>query len=364
MYILKNAPKEDSEAAQRGSAVHVALESIINSKLAGEAPKPYDLLMKEALAKHPVRRHDTFLFVGQAIKLFLDDPLKAINPEKVVGIEEELAVDHNYEPIPYDAPPEQVAVRGKADVLMIDGSIATLIDHKTQMFVGDEDNQSFQMALYALLVLCTYSYITEVRTIIHYAAPMLNFYSRPAIWRREDLEDFKVFLEQRIGMAETIDVNNLEAIPGKYCQYCSVINDCPMKAEIENERIAKPGPIVSADMALDYAKASLYMDERAKGVDEYLKDYVKNIGPIPVGDSVFEMRTYQGRSYTKPLLILDALKRHGINTDSYIKVDSGALAELMDNPAIKPELKAELDKLTYSKPTSKVSAYKQKKGAR
>lgn len=361
-YILKDAEEEHSEAANRGSAVHLALEAIINAELAGKPKPSHESLLEAAVRAHPVRLHETFAFISQAIHAFAAEPLRVIIPDKVVGVEELLAVDRHYKPVDYDSP--EAVVRGKADVLMVDGHIGTLIDHKTQMYVGDDDAESFQMALYALLVLCTYPYLTELRTIIHYAAPRLNFYSRPAIWKREDLEQFKIFLEQRIAMAETIQAETKQACPGGYCQYCSVMDDCPMNAKLHDGKLVKPGPIKDASTALEYAAAHVFMEERRKGVQEHLNDYVKHVGPVPVGDSVVEIRTYGGRSYDNISAVLDCLKSHDIDPGAYIKLDSGALSDLIESPNTRPELKQKLEALTYKKPTLRMGVYKQKKGAR
>jgi hypothetical protein len=361
-YIVKDAPEEHSEAANRGSAVHLALECIINAELAG-SPKPsHESLLDAAVRAHPVQLHETFVFIAQAIHAFAAEPLRVIIPDKVVGVEELLAVDRFYKPVEYDSP--EAVIRGKADVLMIDGSVGTLIDHKTQMFVGDDDAESFQMALYALLVLCTYPYLTELRTIIHYAAPRLNFYSRPAMWKREDLEQFKIFVEQRIAMAETIVSDNAQACPGKYCQYCSVLVECPMAAKLNEGKLLKPGPIKDADTALEYAAAHVFMEEKRSTVQEHLNAYVRDIGPVPVGDSVVEIRTYGGRGYDKTHAVVECLKKHGLDPANFTKLDSKALSDLIESPNVKAELRMELEKLTSKKPTLKLGVYKQAKGAR
>jgi hypothetical protein len=358
-YIKKDSPKEFKEAANRGSIVHMAIESTLNAALLKKPTPDRDQLLKEGLSKYPLEHKTTFDFVKEAVSLYMENPLKMITVDEVVGVEELLAVDINYNPVEFEAP--NAAYRGIADVLMIKGDVGTLIDHKTKLSIEKEDANSFQMALQALLVLSTYPYLRELNTIIHYAAPTLNYYSKPAVWNRKDLQEFKTFLEHRVAVAESIPVENNIANKGSYCQFCTVIDSCPINTRVTKEYLGALMPIQTAAQATEYAEAYMYLEEKSKEIYDFLKEYVQTLGPVFVGDSVAEIRTYAGRSYDKQDAIIKCLQKHQLPVQSLLKVDSKALSDIIDSPNISEAARVELEALTYKKPTLRMGIFKNKR---
>jgi len=73
-------------------------------------------------------------------------------------VEQKMALDIDLKPVDFNAP--DCWVRGKCDVLTIDGAVARGIDHKT----GKRKSGSRQMILMALLIFYHYPEVMEIRT--------------------------------------------------------------------------------------------------------------------------------------------------------------------------------------------------------
>lgn len=357
-YILQDIDKRSSAAARKGQAAHLAFEHIVNKKISHDtAPidptQLADWACKQALVDDP----ELYRIVQASVRLFLEGWEQfPVLLDKVVGVEELLAVDAAGQACDYDAP--EAYMRGKADVLMIDGAVATIIDHKMQL--NYETSDTFQMAIYAALVFMIYPYVEEVRTILHFAAPEMAFCGRAYRWTREAALQQYSIAQHLISLAEMgtgVEKKTL-AEPGYYCQYCSVLHLCPEKARIEKSVVQKPGPIADTKTAMEYAKSYVFLKEYVSAVESHLKDYLRNVSRIPVGSSsVVEMRASMSRAYDRRDDILAALEKHGLTPMDYLTISGTTIGKLI-NKCPNPQLLSELESLTYKKPTVKMGVYK------
>mgnify|MGYP001114798074 FL=1 len=193
LKVARDVKDTGSAAMSYGNAVHKAAE----------------LYIKEGTPIPP-----KFSFVEESLKV-----LQGIEGEKHCEIRFSLAkADGDYYPTTYFA--KDVWWRGIADLLIVDGDKAYLIDYKTGKNAKYADTKQLD-----LLAGATFTYYPEVKTIKSALAYVVSneFIQKEhtADMRKSYLTVFDDELE-RLEVAEETEVWN--AVDGPLCAYCPVIS--------------------------------------------------------------------------------------------------------------------------------------------
>lgn len=350
-YIRRDVKKEHSEVANRGSAIHYAFEKITNSLAMNKKLDDLDSLISEAFEKYPLKEHENLNFIREAIYNYYNEANKPFKPENIAGIELKLGIKYNLSPCEYDDP--EVFFRGIIDILEIDNDKAHIIDHKSQMYI--ESSNTFQLGGYALLVKAHFPYLNEIKTTLHFHAPSLNFYSYPSFWDDNKLQHVAKDLRRYIKIAEFIeDSDNVDATPGKYCQYCPVISECPILAKVSSGKIKMIGPIGDAQTAMEYAKALTALDEFSSQAKKQLRNFLEKTGAsISLGDSEYQLRTYRNKCYNSSEEIIKILNQNKMNLHEYVNLNNSKLNEIKDKNIVN-----ELDKHSFTDVSIRMGSFK------
>lgn len=240
-YIRKDKIISDTVASARGSAVHYIFEHLGRVRAKGEVPtrSQIEQWTSEAMAQFPAAYSEVKM-VMEATNCYLANPSPYANATTVT--EKEFAVQLFLEDTFADVVPERVytplqyTVDGKSnplaylgakiDQLSIDtiAKVITVLDHKTTPSASESSDFNFQMGCYAWLVKLHYPEY-QIRTVIHFANPDLNFYGAPRYWSDEDLAEIDSEIHTRIRTIESW--HQFNELPGGHCDYCHMSTDCP-----------------------------------------------------------------------------------------------------------------------------------------
>lgn len=249
-YIKKDRIVSDTVASARGAAIHLVLQKITESRVRGDAITPDTLnkWIELSIGNFPAAYQQVDLVKGAA-NAYVGNPSPYIN--KDTGCEKELAVSlYEEESFVDDAVPNRAYVKvplstgngyglnpeaffgAKIDQLSIDhtNKVITVLDHKSTPSANKDPDHIFQLGLYAWVVSLFAPPGYQIRTVIHYAHPDLNFYAPPIYWKSEDLQEAESELLTRVRSIESF--REYPALPGSHCDYCHMAAGCPELKDI------------------------------------------------------------------------------------------------------------------------------------
>ena len=253
-YILKDKIISDTLASSRGSAIHEVLQKITEHHVTGTeiTPKMLDGWIHEALGKFPAAYEQAKL-VKDAAVAYVSNPSPYINQstlcEKSFAVrlyEEDSFLDdvipgRAYVKVPYELgeggrnnanPNAYFGARLDQISVDEDNKVVTVLDHKSTPSASSNADHDFQMGCYAWLVSLYYPEY-EIRTVLHYAHPRLNFYAAPVYWDKESLDDVEDEIRVRVSSIESF--SEFPALPGSHCDYCHMIQQCPELRTIQEQ---------------------------------------------------------------------------------------------------------------------------------
>jgi hypothetical protein len=111
------------------------------------------------------------------------------------------------------------------------------MDHKTTPSSNKNEDHVFQMGCYAWLVSLYYPGY-QIKTVIHYAHPSLNFYGAPDYWSSEELTNVEAYILNQIYSVE--NYQEFPALPGDSCDYCHMVQECPINLALVEQRARGP----------------------------------------------------------------------------------------------------------------------------
>jgi CRISPR/Cas system-associated exonuclease Cas4 (RecB family) len=330
-YILKNVQDEGSLASRRGNVVHETFELITRGWLVDQ-PLTWEKASEELvsrLASYQITDHEDRKTIIEATKCYMGNPPRGI--EDILGTEEHLALKYDGNSLvecDWDDP--ECFARGKIDILQIKDKVATIIDHKTQMYVPPNKG-TFQMGVYAWMVKQFYPYVEEVRTVLHFCHPNLNFYSQPHVWSLDDLSSVEEELKIAIRTIESYV--DFPAVPNHYCVYCPLKQACPKLEDLSKKRMslkkAKNGPLISAKEAKEHAEAFTVLEENREIMQKQLKNFTKEIGSVIIPGIEYGYKVSEG--WEVPIenkkALYELLNKLGIDTWQYIDFNINKLGK-------------------------------------
>ena len=249
-YIFKDKIISDSIASARGSVIHYVLERITNKKVLGLTPSmtEIDLWLNEAMGQWPAA-YVEIKIIKDAVGAYLGNPSPYMNETTKceVGLAvavyeeesflEDVVLKKAFVKMPFeiDGRINSEAFFGvKIDQMSIDEltKTITILDHKSTPTTHKNPDHTFQVGTYAWIVSKYYPGY-NIRTVIHYANPMLNCYGVPEYWSAEDIQMIEEELFLRVGAIESFET--YPAIPGTGCDYCHMVQLCPANNKIREQ---------------------------------------------------------------------------------------------------------------------------------
>lgn len=330
----------------RGSAAHEILEQITKKMCAEEAPVFSEAEIRawatDAITRHPAAYQDVESILAMA-RLYVQKPPPVLTRDAQTELKFAVKLeDGEFVECDYEDP--DALVRSRADILFIsdDTTTAMVYDHKTQPNIEEADTA--QMGLYAWAISKIHPYLSEIRTVLHFAR--YGKFSEPYIWRKNgelygdekpgsvgNLKDVEDNLLTRVGIVESR--TSWEPTPHNGCQYCPFIAECPaMKEMIEVDaagsfqvKMNNLKILGNTQKAVKLAGIINVMEETLKSAKSELKEFVKMAGTgIAIPGKVYEFRAGEEKvdwdKVNKKQAIRDAayeiFENHGIDPKSYM----------------------------------------------
>ena len=260
----------------------------------------------------------------------------------------------------------QAFARGKADIMMIsdDTTYAMFYDHKTQMNVEEADTD--QMGFYAWVASLLYPFLSEVRTVLHFAR--FAKYSEPYVWNQEDLYAVEDRVLTQVAVIE--NRQTWDTYPHHKCQYCHIRTSCPRIAEFftldkdtgqyqvdfNNVKI-----LGDTNKAVWMAGTINVLDEYLKVAKEELREHVKVSGGIAIPGKVYEFRADEKVNWNKVNKKLlaqyyEICEKHKIDPKWYMGMSQTFSKSIWFNKS--PEFVTEVRELLPIKATAEFKGYK------
>lgn len=204
-YVTKRVQDQQNAAAAYGDRVHKTLEALGKAAKAGNAPQVHATAATD-------EEKQTLRTWGPIV-----DSIMAKPGEKL--FEHQMAVNHNLEPVDWFA--KDVWLRSIADVLVVDGDVAYVLDYKS----GKVKDNPTQLQLFAAMTMWHYPQVQRVKTayiwLMHNEVTNAHYERRflGALWRA---------LEPRFAkVQDTIDLGVFPTKPSPLCPWCPASSLCP-----------------------------------------------------------------------------------------------------------------------------------------
>jgi hypothetical protein len=206
LYVSKTVQDLGSTATDYGTRVHTALELYGKGLAEGDA---------SAAAIKALEGTN-----GEAVMWFpLVDKIHAQAGDKYY--EFQMAINANKTPCDWFA--DDVWIRSIADVLIVDGDKATIIDWKS----GKVRDNPTQMQLFAAMVMIVFPQVQTVKTSFVWL--VYNKVTNTTFTRRM-FDGLWMALEPRfVAIQDTVDLGVYKAKPSPLCGWCAAKDICPSK---------------------------------------------------------------------------------------------------------------------------------------
>jgi CRISPR/Cas system-associated exonuclease Cas4 (RecB family) len=195
------------------------------------------------------------------------------------GVENQFGFDRNWNPVGFFAP--EVRFRGVIDFHFRQNGLAVVVDWKTNRKIPESIEKNLQLRIYGWAVKrAVYPEVEEILLKLHFLHYGAN---RQVLLTPDDLVTVPAELDEKIARIEA-DTKFAPA-PGSFCGWCGVANHCPEMAKaLAPVEIMHP---VHQAEAFEAAKLLLAVQVMSQALKEGLKAYVKENGPVVVGDLVY-----------------------------------------------------------------------------
>jgi hypothetical protein len=348
-YVDRVDDKYIRIAAERGSAAHAALAELIGICQAGGI-QPSSLSIDQIA--EAVRKHTPHIIMSEIADILAWCRLWAERyqiSKHIYGVEEKVALDEAFDDTEWD----NASYRGILDIIDLNKNHLTITDWKSQPHILNQSELDAheQGTMYCWLASKLYPHIETFTFRIWYLR--YGFYAEttrtPA-----DLEAFEQTLmikEQKI-----LEIDNWDPIPGKHCQYCDVIQHCPLANDLSASNLQ----VISQPQAIEAAKRITVMDALSKELKGKLKDYVKSNDAVRLpGNWVWGFRSKESATWDVRDLA-EILLEHGHEIAEVSNVDGRKIKKLLKIAGKEdPTLEADLLKAQKIKVKAEFRGYKQ-----
>jgi PD-(D/E)XK nuclease superfamily len=251
-YIRKDRAIGASLNAARGTAIHHVLSKITHA-LKDKMPLTPAIVanwVSEAVGLWPASYAQIDLIKGAA-NAYISNPSPYMNKETncemalaVAFYEEDEGTDgavpkRGYVAVPYaddnGLPNTNAFFGGRLDQVTVDHVIktVTIVDHKSTPNASKNEDVEFQMGCYAWLAGIFWPGY-QIKTVIHFCHPQLNFYQAPTYWSNLELQKIEGYIHASIGAVENFQ--EFPALPGSSCDYCHMVQECPTNLALMEQK--------------------------------------------------------------------------------------------------------------------------------
>jgi len=331
-YIDKVDDRYIRVAAERGSACHEAIAELIS--LCQEAQiQPSSLSLdqiSDAVASHTP--HTILAEIGEIMSWVRLWAERYQISKHIYGVEEKVALDEAFDDTEWD----NASYRGILDVVDVNKKHCTVTDWKSQPHVMTqaELDAHEQLTMYCWLASKLYPHIEEYTARIWYLR--YGFYAET----KRTVKDLQLF-EQTLMLKEQkiLEISNWDPIPGKHCQYCDVIQHCPLSQDLSVTNTQ----VISQDQAIDAAQRITVMDALSKELKARLKAYVKENDSVVIGDKWCWGYRSKASAVWDMQELLDVLMEYGHEIQEVASIDSRKLKKFLKvatraNPGLESDI--------------------------
>ncbi len=253
-YVRKDKSVGYAMAAARGNAIHYVISKITYNIVNEKQTSPSDInqWVAAAVGMFP-GSYDQVDMIKQAANAYLANPSPYITKETscetgfAVKLYEEAGFEMDHTPMrawvkaafanPDGTPSNDSFMRMMLDQTSIDRSVSTpivtILDHKSTPSASKNADHEFQVGVYAWIASLFYPGY-QIRTVLHYCHPSLNFYGAPVYWSYEDLQEVENYLLDRIRAVEHFE--DFTAMPGSHCDYCHMVQECEINLKLQEQQ--------------------------------------------------------------------------------------------------------------------------------
>jgi len=269
---IERIPRAETEPLVIGKMLHELaaqyLDRLIGAKLQTDWAWAEQLTPKEA-------PDDVFEIWPRFFNSFILPPMES------PGVELKLAFDRRWQPTGYFS--DDAFFRMVVDWTYRQGDLVVVQDWKSNRVIPETVEKNLQLRIYGWGVReAVFSTAQEILLRLHFLRYGAD---REVILLPDDLATVPRELEERIERIESRKDQDFEPTPGSFCGWCGVMNHCPVMAQaIVPVNILYPTTREDAVKAATLLLAIQTMDAELKN---NLKRYVKENGPVPVGDVVY-----------------------------------------------------------------------------
>jgi hypothetical protein len=195
------------------------------------------------------------------------------------GVEHKLAFDRNWKPCEFFA--AEAYFRMVVDFHFLQGELAVVLDWKSNRVVPETVEKDLQLRTYGWgLKQAVYPEAQEILLRLHFLR-----YGKEIEVLLEP-QDFKGIPEFLAGKIKVIEQDqDYNPTPGSFCGWCGLTAHCPVMAQaLVPVEVMAPVTLVQAEKA---ASLLLTLQNLEKELASRLKDWVRETGPIQVGDMVY-----------------------------------------------------------------------------
>lgn len=257
--------------------------------------------------------------------------------DSIVAVEHPLAVDASGERVDWEAP--HAFIRGRLDLVSVDGPHATVLDWKSGWVSESEEGLRIAWApgLYAALLWAWAPRLEQVTVEYHYLRTRRTV--RVAL-TRDDAAETLAWARALAGrmaaaLAAPDDPAAFPATPSTACGTCPWVNRCPA-GSAALEAMAE-GPIPDDAEARRLAEFLIVGEARVGRLRERLKLYLQDRGPLRIDGLEFGFFPTRGRH--DAAAVARVLSGVGLDPWQVLAVDARALATVFKR---QPRLEATL----------------------
>jgi hypothetical protein len=221
-------------------------------------------------------------------------------------VERQLAFDRKWKPVKFTS--KRARFRMVLDFHFRQGPLAVLIDWKTNRSMNGVE-KNLQLLTYGWgLKQALYPDIEEVLLRLHF---LRYGKEKEMLLGPGDIENVPAMLEEKILVIEKD--KHFDPSPGSFCGICGVTSHCPVMSQaLEPAEVLAPATREQAEKA---ASLLLTLQQMEKELAARLKEWVKEHGPVQVGDMSYGLTT--GTSYdVDARTVVEFLLNAGLERDA------------------------------------------------
>ena len=235
----------------------------------------------------------------------------------IVGVEEEVALDENGNPVPWS----EAAYGGYLDLCQIWGNTGRVTDYKCQwnILTRDELDRHFQLTFYLMLLRKLYPYLRKFEAAIYYAR-----HGFMAVTERTPEQLDACEQEVLVRLEAIKHWKNFDPVPGAHCTVCDGRFDCPKGQDLT----PVPGAVITSEQASSVAGRIRVMELVVKELKKQLKEYCKQNGEA-VASPTWHFGFVPQKKVDYPPQLFDKLQELGIASEPFKRVDASGFKKFL-----------------------------------